>query len=201
MSLTRFEANGLRPLPGGSGLVEGASSSLLLSDSVLKSVPLGDDLVLAKHILIVLEGGFSFSSLTSFLFVEDLVNGIEIALGSLRLSPLGSVDGRTESTIRRFGEFSRNVLMFCSSNVLRLTLFDSGDGDAKEPGLGVDLSHFSKMIREFFGVVSTLLVVGDSPSGRGVEKPPDRCCCVISGLSKLEADVQDIESRNLKAGN
>ena len=116
MSLTRLDAKGLR------ALVEGdLCSSFDLFDLFLPSLAFGDELELAKHIFIVFEGGFSLSSLTSFRFVDDRVKCRDEPFCSFRFRPLGSDDGRTQSTIFLLGVFSFNVfrLFLCSDSALR----------------------------------------------------------------------------------
>ena len=188
-SLTRLEANGLRIL------VEGVWCSCLdLSDSVLASFDCGEDLVLEKHILIVLEGGFSLSSLTSFLFVDDLVNCKGVPL--CRFILFGSDNGPTHSAILHFGSFSLKVLLFflCSDSALLCGKLASKQPSEAEPGLGVDLSHFSKMNREFLGVTEVSSGLGEQSKSLGVEETPTGVRFLTFGLSRLEVDVHDKES-------
>lgn len=107
---------------------------------------------------------------------------------SFRLNPLGSDNDLTGRIILRVGVFS---LLFCSYKALRLTLVVSAADEATVAGLGVDLSHFSRRNREFFGVADVFVALGDSPNSIGVERLPSEILDLTSGLSRLDADVQE----------
>ena len=134
------------------------------------------------------------SSLTSFLFVDDLVSCTGVPL--CRLILFGSDDGPTQSAILHFGSFSLKVLLFffCSDRALLCGKLESKQPGEAEPGLGVDFSHFSKMKREFLGVTEVSSGLDEPSKGLGVEEIPTRVRFLTFGLSRLEVDVHDTES-------